>query len=345
MRRILIPLVCVCSLLVARPAQAGWRDYVSPSKNWQRVKRCCSAVTHKVATYCHDKVEHAKADQAKTWGLKLPANLDPRRPLVICIHGLDSTPGVFGAMTQLLEEQHYQVAWFGFPSDGPIQDDADRLADDLAALHKAYPALKVDLIGHSMGGLVARAYIEGDRYTQPIDHFIAIGPPNHGSPWTRERWLLEVNEQYWLWRTNKDWSPIWMFTDGHGEAADDLKPDSRFLASLNDRGRRPGVKYTIILGDHHILNRFYADTLSCMEGCVPKRHWWGVRQMVACMGRTVGRLDEAISESDGVVPLKSATLAGVSDIVRLHGDHNTLVMSDHGHAPVAWETVSARLAE
>ena len=44
-----------------------------------------------------------------------------------------------------------------------------------------------------------------------------------------------------------------MFTDGHGEAADDLKPDSEFLKALNAGPRRAGVRYTIILGDHHVL--------------------------------------------------------------------------------------------
>src|SRR5438105_11707305 len=183
MRRILIPVICLFALLSSNPAQAGWRDWVSPSKNWQRIKNCCRSTSDAVTGYCHRKVERAKADQAKLWGLKLPPNLDQERPLVVLIHGLDSDSGVWSSMAKLLEDEHYQVAYFGFPSDGPIQDDADRLASEMAALHEAFPRLRVHLIGHSMGGLIARAYVEGGRYTQPVDHFIAIGPPNHGSPW------------------------------------------------------------------------------------------------------------------------------------------------------------------
>ena len=328
----------------AVPARAGAWDYVSPSKNWQRIKYCCWATKERVATYCHDKVERAKADQEKTWGLNLPAGLDERRPLVICIHGLDSTAGVFGNLAALLEKQGMQVAYFSYPDDGPIRESAERFADEMDALREAFPNLRVDVIGHSMGTLVARAYIEGERYAMPVDHFIAIAPPNHGSPWTRGRFLLEANEQYWLWRSNPDWSPIWMFTDGHGEAADDLKPDSEFLKALNAGPRRAGVRYTIILGDHHVLNRFYANGLAGMESGTPRPKWWGMRQMVACMAATEKKLLDAVSDTDGVVPIESARLEGVEDVVKLHGDHNTLVMGCRGGEPVAWGVIKERLA-
>jgi hypothetical protein len=197
-----------------------------------------------------------------------------------------------------------------------------------------------------MGAVVARAYIEGDRYTLPVDRFIAIAPPNHGSPWTRQRWLLETNEHYWLWKTNKDWSPIWIFTDGHGEAGDDLKPDSAFLKELNARPRRDGVQYTIVVGDHHILNRFSANGIRSVGNAIPKRHWWGLRQTAATLERAGEKLDGRVSESDGVVPLESAKLDGVSDVVRLHADHNTLCMTDvRGRAPAAWGVIKQRLAK
>jgi pimeloyl-ACP methyl ester carboxylesterase len=338
-----IAAVCFFALVIARPAEAGWRDYVSPAKNWARVKNCCHATSQRVGDYCHKKVERAKADQAKTWGLKLPVDFDPNRPLVVLIHGLDSHSGIWYSMAQLLGAQGYQVAYFGFPSDGPIAEDANRLADEMAELHKAFPRLRVDLIGHSMGGLIARGYIEGDRYTQPVDRFIALGPPNHGSPWTRERFLLEANEQYWLWRINKDWSPIWMFTDGHGEAADDLKPDSGFLKALNERPRRAGVRYTIVRGDHDILTRFGADAIGAVENCLPKRVW-GLRQCQGGLKRVETRLAKMQSDGDGVVTIASANLEGVEDVITLHADHNTLAMSAYGKPPEAWPVIRERLA-
>lgn len=40
---------------------------------------------------------------------------------------------------------------------------------------------KVDIVGHSMGGLVARAYIQGDDYDGDVNGLIQLGTPNAGS--------------------------------------------------------------------------------------------------------------------------------------------------------------------
>ncbi|MBI5734181.1 MAG: putative Ig domain-containing protein, partial [Candidatus Kerfeldbacteria bacterium] len=41
---------------------------------------------------------------------------------------------------------------------------------------------KVDLVAHSMGGLVARSYIQSDRYENDIDQLIFLGTPHLGAP-------------------------------------------------------------------------------------------------------------------------------------------------------------------
>ncbi|MFA6105514.1 MAG: hypothetical protein WC725_02840 [Patescibacteria group bacterium] len=41
---------------------------------------------------------------------------------------------------------------------------------------------KVNLVAHSMGGLVARQYIQSDAYTQDVDQMIFMGTPHLGSP-------------------------------------------------------------------------------------------------------------------------------------------------------------------
>ncbi len=40
---------------------------------------------------------------------------------------------------------------------------------------------KVDLIGHSMGGILARAYIQGSHYENDVDQLITLGTPHYGS--------------------------------------------------------------------------------------------------------------------------------------------------------------------
>ena len=43
-------------------------------------------------------------------------------------------------------------------------------------------AEKVNIVAHSMGGLMVRAYIQGPRYRGDIDQFIMLGTPNAGAP-------------------------------------------------------------------------------------------------------------------------------------------------------------------
>lgn len=47
---------------------------------------------------------------------------------------------------------------------------------------------KVVLVGHSMGGLVARAYIQGSTYRSDIERLITLGTPHQGAPDTYYPW-------------------------------------------------------------------------------------------------------------------------------------------------------------
>jgi|WetSurMetagenome_2_1015567.scaffolds.fasta_scaffold01057_3 pimeloyl-ACP methyl ester carboxylesterase len=51
-----------------------------------------------------------------------------------------------------------------------------------------YDCDKVDLIGHSMGGLVARTYIEGDKYANDVDQLIFLATPQQGAPMAYLSW-------------------------------------------------------------------------------------------------------------------------------------------------------------
>lgn len=49
-------------------------------------------------------------------------------------------------------------------------------------------ATKVDLVAHSMGGLVARAYIQGDNYAGDVDQLITLGTPHTGASGAYQAW-------------------------------------------------------------------------------------------------------------------------------------------------------------
>jgi len=64
----------------------------------------------------------------------------------------------------------------------PIYTNAKRLKLKIAKIKKDLGVNKVILITHSMGGLVARAYIEGPNYADDVSSLIMLGVPNKGIP-------------------------------------------------------------------------------------------------------------------------------------------------------------------
>jgi pimeloyl-ACP methyl ester carboxylesterase len=272
-----------------------------------------------------------------------PPTVDARRPLVVLIHGLDSDGDMWGSLADLLARDGRQVATFSYPSDGPIDEDATRLAGALIDLRRSYPGLRVDIITHSMGGLVARDYVEGPDYPGGVDRLIMLATPNTGSSWARWRFLLGVMQQYRLWRTDPDWGPSWIIDDGLGEAGDDLMPGSKFLTDLNARPRRSGVRYTIVAGNQCPASEIGAGCFERTSACVPQRarQWWGFRQCKAHLDQEADALRVRTGDSDGPVTLKSAELQGVSDFVIVPADHVALACGD---PPAAWGVIRDRLA-
>jgi len=73
---------------------------------------------------------------------------------------------------------------FTFPYDWRVDNNltAGLLKEKILQVKAITGASKVDIIAHSMGGLVARSYIEGDNYQNDIDQVVFLGTPHQGSP-------------------------------------------------------------------------------------------------------------------------------------------------------------------
>jgi pimeloyl-ACP methyl ester carboxylesterase len=89
-----------------------------------------------------------------------------------------------------------QVDLFQFPYDW--RRDIQKLAGDLHAALERWAAgsdRKFTLVGHSMGGLVSRAYMAlyPDAANQRIKRLVMLGTPNHGAPET-VRNLIQGND-------------------------------------------------------------------------------------------------------------------------------------------------------
>lgn len=73
---------------------------------------------------------------------------------------------------------------FLFPYDWrrDNRDTANDLRERIEAIRSQTGSKKVDIVAHSMGGLVARQYIQGDTYRDDVDQLMTLGTPQRGSP-------------------------------------------------------------------------------------------------------------------------------------------------------------------
>jgi len=129
---------------------------------------------------------------------------------------------------------------------GDIRQYAASLAREIALVVQHTGAPHIDLLTHSMGGLVARAYVEnadlvGNPWPAPyqgdVRGVIMMAPPNQGS-------LFRILYPGW-W----DWQSVLQ-----------MEADSEFLAQLNagTTGKAQGVVYHIIAGNPYSCEQLKA---------------------------------------------------------------------------------------
>jgi pimeloyl-ACP methyl ester carboxylesterase len=311
----------------------------------QKLPHKIDSIKKSIRVFTATAAPKATADQKRFYGLLLPNHVDEQRPMVVLVHGLDCNRSNWYPMAELLTGEGFQVSYFTYPSDGPLEESSHMLAFEMKQVRERFPNVPLHIIAHSMGGLVARDYVEGDDYAGGVGHLILVGTPNLGTRWASYRILLEGQEHWSLWRHQKDWRPSWMITDGLGEAGRDLKPTSAYLKQLNDRPRREGVSYTVIAGSQHPIYAMSADALDKSEKLIPRRaeNWWGFRQTDRALTRAAEKMRHKTGTSDGPVSVSSTRLAGVDDEVVLPADHAALYYPVDGNKPAAWEIIRDRL--
>jgi len=77
-------------------------------------------------------------------------------------------------------------------------DSAKKLKEKIDAIKREIHWPKVDIVAHSMGGLLAREYIESNYYENDVDQLITIGTPHLGAPKDYVTW--EAGEFLGFWR-------------------------------------------------------------------------------------------------------------------------------------------------
>ena len=105
---------------------------------------------------------------------------------VFGIRVLDPIFGTYDSLFKTFEGNGYDYDenLFTFPyewHDSNIEK-AQMLAEKIRDIKGKNNWPKVDIVAHSMGGLLAREYIESDYYQNDVDQLITLGTPHNGAP-------------------------------------------------------------------------------------------------------------------------------------------------------------------
>ena len=259
-----------------------------------------------------------------TWAPIVGRQLGDR--VVVLVHGLDELGQVWDDLAPSLAASGHDVVRFNYPDDQAIADSASLLDAALRDM-RAAGVMRVDIVGHSMGGLVARELLTSPKYyagrseghiDRPrIGRLVMLATPNQGSSWASLEIVTEVRERVVKWWRSPDRDYHRLFdgtAEGRGEAGRDLLPHSAFLEALNARPNPTGVEITSIAAR-------LADETTVFG-------WMPVAAMSMVPASWTGRVKQASQTiGDGVVSIDSAQLAGVSDFVEVRCNHRSIISS------------------
>jgi len=140
---------------------------------------------------------------------------------VILIHGYTGSNASWGNLDDLLEKNGMKVKFFSHQgTDIPMEALAERVKDSLEVWDKelAIKEMGVDLVAHSMGGLISRYYIS--HYANNVKKLIVLGTPNYGTfaanqagqfpfsffPVNNEQARQQALGSWFIWNLHQDWA-------------------------------------------------------------------------------------------------------------------------------------------
>jgi triacylglycerol esterase/lipase EstA (alpha/beta hydrolase family) len=197
---------------------------------------------------------------ANDWSCK-PSAAHPRP--VVLVHGtLENMHDNWDAAAPLLANNGYCVFALNFGGDSPsswfqgtgdIAASAHQLAAFIDRVRSSTGADKVDVVGHSQGGMMPRYYLKNLGGAAKVHHLIGLAPSNHG---TTLAGMTRLGEQL------KILGLVNRALDTIAPSMVQQQVGSDFLKELNAGGDTvPGVRYTVIATKYDEIVTPYTSSL------------------------------------------------------------------------------------
>jgi triacylglycerol esterase/lipase EstA (alpha/beta hydrolase family) len=184
----------------------------------------------------------------------------PARLPVILVHGVMVNDGVWLTMRRYLARHDVGAVYtinYG-PPWGDIEHFAEQLGAKIESVCAVTGAARVLLVCHSMGGLVARAYVR-QRGPARIERIVTIGTPHHGSVFARGvagRCLAQMRPgNAWLAELNRDEAkpsavPITSIWSRHDSL---VAPQASGELACAENVAVIGIGHNALLGDRQVM--------------------------------------------------------------------------------------------
>jgi pimeloyl-ACP methyl ester carboxylesterase len=218
---------------------------------------------------------------------------------------------------------------------------------------------KVDIVAHSMGGLLAREYIESDYYKDDVDQLITLGTPHNGAPeaylkWDGDGWFFlspfDMIAKYIFQQESKENGYSDIFDYIHQRPILSLKellpvynylqevendyqfrnypdnyPRNEFLEGINSdikKEKLNNVEFDKIIGK--LENE--VSTISGFKVIMADMGKYWIHGYPHGFEIPIGDQGITYRDGDGTVPLESAESVNIpaDEIVRLKSDHRSL---------------------
>ena len=139
------------------------------------------------------------------FGLYVLEEFDPTKNVIVMVHGISDSPKVFRELTEAIPDD-YQLLLFHYPSSSSLEYTSYALSEILDEIVQRYDVAQIDVVAHSMGGLVSKGmiYQASPDVRERMRLFVSIASPfgGHAAASAGTKWAPVVAPVWWAMTPN-----------------------------------------------------------------------------------------------------------------------------------------------